>query len=247
MGNQFPGDGNQFPEDGNQFPSTFIYPAIGVPQNFAVEIITDETNRFVVELTWDPPANAFGRTIRYFVDRGGTGFAYHNSGDRLNYAAARSLFPYFSVRAEAGGEESAYVRVNDADYIEPIEEPPRNVSIVIQSTGHTENHILAQVNWEHNEKGRPDFYEVRLDDVMWTRFSGLTTQFGLFVTTTHANHIFQIRSLRGDLVSEVVSIAQADWGDLRGQQSPSPLIIAIVDSQQRILRDPGGNVLGMRL
>ena len=228
-------------------PSDLEYPDIGVPQNFVVEIIEDETNRFVVDLTWDPPANAYGRTVRYFVDRGGTGFGYHNSGDRLNYAAARSLFSYFSVRAEASGEESAYVRVEDADYTDNrIEEPPQNVVVTILGSGHTADHISVRANWAHNAKGAPDHYEIRLDAGNWARIGGTSTQASLFVTTGKTDHVLHIRGTRGAFVSEIVEVVQSSWTDLRGQGSPSPLVIGIVDPQRRILRDPGGNVLAMR-
>lgn len=134
----------------------FTFPAIGVPRNLVVEIIEEATQLFHVELRWDPPANAFGRAIRYYADRGGTGFAYQTSGERLRYLAGRSLFPYFAVRAEADGHESGYTRVNDADYITAA--PP---VVTVTRTTSAEG-ILISVAWTDPPQGPPDNYRVHI-------------------------------------------------------------------------------------
>jgi len=100
--------------------SEFTYPAVNTPRDLTVEVTEDTSSVFGLTLDWLPPANLFGRTVRYYVDRGGISFDYHTAPANLRFSGARSNFPYFAVRAEASdGSVSGYIRVNDADYVEP--------------------------------------------------------------------------------------------------------------------------------
>ena len=184
------------------------FPQIGVPGSIVVSIIEQGPQLFHVELEWDPPQNAFGRTVRYYVDRGGTGFAYQTSGQRLRYLAPRSTFPYFSVRAEASGEESEYVRVNDADYIDLTTlGPPQNVAVslgVASGAGRT-----ATITLEAPANGVVENYAYQVDDGDWTDFSGLSVS----VNVSSSVQNISVRAENRAVNSTPVTVARADWTD----------------------------------
>lgn len=228
--------------------SAFTYPAIGVPQNIEVGIISESSNNVELRIDWESPANAFGRTVTYHA--GANNFGYVNMGNvntyTLNYTVPLSTITHINIFANASGANSSIVRINKDDFLTGY--PPRNFRI---------RHVIRladwgyRIRWNEPRAGAVDHYELRvMTNVLFTIDNIPTSPRETTRSYSREPTYFEIRAV----YQEQPSLIASDWVRLNiedvsnrgGSSGEETYGIILSDSTRTVLTDFFGNALDIR-
>ena len=192
--------------------SEFNFPAINAPTGLHLEVTSHDSTYTYFTFRYNAPTNAWGRNVDYSIDRSGFGSVSESDTElRSGLPIPLSRVSYFSVRARTGNMESAWARINRADFIVPTISVPTGVIVTItESTAQATN---FDVVWTapSDVNGRSVTYETEFNSY------GVMTQTG---TSASYNYIlplsgfsrFQIRATTPDgAISDWVEVLAAEF------------------------------------
>ena len=132
--------------------------------------------------------------------------------------------------------------------------PTTGPPVVSVITSSVENGMLIEVTWTHPIEGQPDSYllhyaEMTLEADIEVEFqlSGSTTQHTQMITSDITIIDIILDAIVNGGITYKITVLPDAFNGGSGQMSEQDFLILLTDTENRVLRDPQGNVLVARV
>lgn len=214
--------------------SGFTLPAIAIPRNVLVDVISAGASNTQFRVTWDSPNNLFGRTVEYEMEFNSFGTIVSSvdaTSQTFTYTVALASFTHFTIKAVASDQtESAEVRVNATDFFRADLPLPVPTDVSVSITGRANSMLQFDIDWTAPSVTRTPSYQWRLNTNTAVDIEAGTTEASGNSGTTPVSEVeyIEVRSVVGSLTSDWVRVDYEDWS---GYIEPIPQNVLVTEVQ----------------